>query len=168
MEDKKKQFAKIYDQNIEKIYRFLFLKLGSREAAEDLTAEVFAKGWDKFRNSKNLQNPVAYLYQIARTKLADYYRDKGKFKVVLTEENQIPDADPNPEENQILESEIEMLRVCLAKLSDDYQNIIIWRYLDGLSIQEIAEIMGKEEGTIRVMIHRALKEMKEKMADLGV
>jgi len=168
MRNPKKKFAKIYDKYVNKIYRFIFLKVGSQEAAEDLTSQVFTKGWKRFRKSQDIKNPSAYLYQIARAEIADYYSKGAKFQMVSTEANpivnsQLIDPRPTAEEEIKFQSDIEMLRTSLTQLNDDEQNIIIWRYLDGLSFKQISQIMERPEGTVRVMIHRALKELKEKM-----
>ena len=163
MRNPKKKFGKIYDKYVKKIYRFIFLKVSSQEAAEDLTAQVFTKGWKRFRTSQDIENPSAYLYQVARAELADYYRKRNRFQIISTEADSITDPQPSMEENQQAQSDIEMMRTSLSKLNDDEQNVVIWRYLDGLSFKEIAQIMERPEGTIRVMLHRALKELREKM-----
>lgn len=170
MSSLQKQFEKIYDQYINKIYRFIFLKVGSKEISEDLTTQVFIKGWKKFKEySKEIKNPGAYLYQIAKTEIVDYYRKESKFKNISFEINQeifnqIIDFNSSKiEEDLTLKREIELLKTALDQLRDDYQNLIIWRYLDELSPKEIAEIIEKPEGTTRVMLFRALGELREKM-----
>lgn len=172
MKNPKRRFSRLYDKYVEKIYRFVLLKVESQEVAEDLTSQVFTKAWDKFRIVNNphknkIKNPTAYIYQIARAEIANHHRQKAKFQVISTDMGQIDDSqavtEPTAEENQELESEIEILKKNLKQLKDDYQDIIIWRYLDGFSIKKIAQITERPEGTVRVMIHRALKELKEKM-----
>jgi len=167
MPNPRKEFARLYDKYIEKIYRFIFLKVESQEVAEDLTHQVFAKIWERFRTSNGtsnkIKNPTAYLYQIARNEVVNHHREKSKFQIISAEATQIADPAPTLEEHQQLQSDLESLRRCLGQLKDDYQNVIIWRYLDGLSIKNIAQIIDKPEGTVRVMIHRALKELREKM-----
>ena len=162
----KKKFAKLYDKYVEKIYRFVFLKVSSQEEAQDLTSQVFTKGWRKFRKGEKIDNPSAYLYQIARAEIANHYREKAKFQVTNAISEQIIDPNPGPEEAQELQSELEILKKTLPQIKDDYQNVVIWRYLDGLSVKNIAQIMEKPEGTVRVMVHRALKELREKMENL--
>ena len=77
------QFSHIYDQNIEKIYRFVYLKVNSQEIAEDIVSKVFMKGWEAYqRDSAAIKNPSAFLYQIARNAVIDFYRQKGRSKVV--------------------------------------------------------------------------------------
>lgn len=170
MKNPKKRFSRLYDKYVEKIYRFVLLKVESQEVAEDLTSQVFTKAWDKFRipdnPSKNkIKNPIAYIYQIARAEIANHHRQKSKFQIISTELGQIVDSQPNLEENQRIQAEIKDLRSSLTKLNDDYQNVIIWRYLDNFSYKKIAKIMEKPEGTIRVMVHRALKELKDIMGE---
>jgi len=63
-----------------------------------------------------------------------------------------------------INSDMELVRQALSELKEDYQNAIIWRYLDGLEIQEIAQLLGKTETNTRVLLHRALKELKTKLA----
>ena len=174
MDDPKKKFAKLYDKYVIKLYRFIFLKVGSQETAEDLTSQVFAKVWDRFRNSnrnsnrkkEEIKNLTAYLYQVARREIANYHRQKAKFQVIPTHSLQLSDPASSLEENSTLQEEIEAVRNSLSELTEDHQNVIIWRYLDGYSIKEIAKILGKSKGAVRVMLHRALKELREKVERL--
>ena len=162
----KKKFAKLYDKYVEKIYRFVFLKVSSQEEAQDLTSQVFTKGWRKFRKGEKIDNPSAYLYQIARAEIANHHREKAKFQTVQASADQIIDPNPGLEEAQELQSDLEILKKTLPQLKDDYQNVVIWRYLEGFSIKNIAQMMEKPEGTVRVMVHRALKELREKMENM--
>jgi RNA polymerase sigma-70 factor (ECF subfamily) len=166
MPDFRKKFAKIYDKYIEKIYRFIILKVGTPEVAEDLTGQVFLKGWRKFKKGEGIKNISAYLYQIARAEIANYYRGRSKFKIISAEALPMADPQANLEENQQLQSEIVDLQNCLAKLNDEHQDVLILRYLEGYSTKEIARILKKSEGAVRVMIHRALKELREEMEKL--
>jgi RNA polymerase sigma-70 factor (ECF subfamily) len=161
----RKEFSKIYDKYIDKIYRFIFLKVNSPEVAEDLTSETFLRGWlaYKTQNSKlKIQNPPAFLYQIARNLVIDYYREKDKAQLVSAD-HRIVDPRIDLEEKANLNSELEEVRRALANLKDEYQDVIIYRYLDELSVPEIAKIMGKSEGTIRVLLHRALAALRNEL-----
>lgn len=162
----RKKFSQIFDKYIDKIYRFIFLKVNSPEIAEDLTSETFFRGWQAFRiqNSESkIQNPPAFLYQIARNLVVDHYREKGKFKIVSALDYRIVDPRINLEEKANLISDLEEVKRSLTKLKDEYQDVIIYRYLDELSVPEIAKIMGKSEGTVRVLLHRALKSLKNEL-----
>jgi RNA polymerase sigma-70 factor (ECF subfamily) len=166
--DKQRQiFSGIYDQYIDKIYRFIFLKVSSQEIAQDLTSETFLRGWEAFQRSQSpnpgemkIENMQAFLYQIARNLLTDFYREKGRTQVVSAENLKIADPRVNLGEKAAKNSEIEQIKANLANLKDDYQEVIILHYLNDLSIGEIAQTLEKPEGTVRVMLHRGLKELK--------
>ena len=166
----RKEFSKIYDKYIDKIYRFVFLKVNSPEVAEDLTSETFLKGWVAFReqnsdpkNQNHIDNPPAFLYQIPRNLVVDYYREKGKTQIVPAEDYRIIDPRINLEERANLNSDFEGVRRALNNLKEDYQDVIIYRYLDELSVPEIAKIVQKSEDAVRVSLHRALKSLKNEL-----
>jgi RNA polymerase sigma-70 factor (ECF subfamily) len=161
MADLRKTFSKIYDQNIDKIYRFIFLKVNAQEIAEDLTSETFLKGWEAFKGQKKIENPRAFLYRIARNLVIDYYREKGKNKVISAEDIRIIDPRTDLEGQAALMSDFENIKSVLTKLNDDYQNALIWRYLDDLSISEIARLLDRTEDATRVLLHRALKSLRQ-------
>ncbi|MDO8474016.1 MAG: sigma-70 family RNA polymerase sigma factor [bacterium] len=157
-------FSKIYDQYVAKIYRFIYLKVSSQEVAEDLSSEVFMKTWETYRlESTKIENIQAYIYQIARNVVADHYRTR-KIKIVSVEETiDIVDSADSLEDQAVLNLEMDRVQKALATIQDDYQNLIIWHYLDELSVPEIAQITGKTEENVRVGIHRALQALKGKV-----
>ncbi len=164
-----KIFSKIYDQYINKIYRFIFLKVNSPEIAEDLCSETFLRGWEAFKKSQNpgtgpqIANPQAFLYQIARNLVVDHYRQKGKAQMVSVDYAPIIDPRQNLDERSLLNSDIEQIRAVLAGLKEDYQNVIIWRYLDDLPIAVVAKMIGRTEETTRVLLHRALEALRQRL-----
>jgi len=163
MEHKKRKFAKIYDHNVEKIYRFIYLKIGSVETAEDLAAQVFAKSWKQFKSGKEIKNTSAYLFQVARAEIADYYRKGSRYKIISTQAVEVTDEAPTPEQEQKIKSDIEEMQDVLNELKEEHQDVLILRYIDDYSVEEIALMMNKSENAVRVMLHRALKELREKM-----
>lgn len=164
MANLRKIFSELYDQNIDRIYRFIFLKVNSQEIAEDLVSETFLRCWERFKKGDNIENHSAFLYQIARNLVIDHYRDKGKTQLVSTEDVPvIIDPKENLEEKTFLNSDMEQVKMALADLKDDYQNVIIWHYLDDLPIQQVAKRLDKTEENTRVLLHRALKSLREKV-----
>jgi RNA polymerase sigma-70 factor (ECF subfamily) len=165
MDKLKKEFGKIYDQYIEKIFRFIFLKINSKEVAEDLTSETFLRAWKVFQNGNpKIENISAFLYKTAQNLITDYYREKGKAQIISPEVGR-PIADPrqNLEKQAILNSEIERIMKALSQLDEDYQNAIIWYYLDELPIQEVANLLNRTVPATRVLISRAIKALREKL-----
>jgi len=171
MDNLKKRFSQIFDKNIDKIYRFIFLKVSSPEIAEDLTSETFLKAWEAFQKTQNpisstqkeIKNPSAFLYKIARNLITDHYREKGKVQIISADYVRMFDPRTNLEEKAALTSDIDTIRLALSNLKEDYQDVIIWYYLNQFSISEIAQTLGKSEGAVRVMLHRALGALKNEL-----
>jgi len=181
MANLRKTFSKIYDENVRKIYRFVFLKVNSEEMAQDITSQTFLQGWEAFKKSKvqnpksrkgEIRNPSAFLYKVARNLVIDFYRREGRRDVISTDAYDIdlPDPKNNPEvvEAELtLNSQMRRVRKALSGLEGDYQDVIIWRYLDGLAFSEIGQILDKSEGAVRVNLHRALKKLRKELRDIG-
>ena len=160
-----KKFGKVYDKYIDKIFRFVFLKTGSKEIAEDITGQVFAKGWKKFSlQGMSIVNVSAYLFQIARAEVANFYRDSSKFKIVsigvVEEIEDTKDGLMAVQETSLMGQDI---KNALKGLEDDLQDIVIWHYVEGMGFKEIGKLLNRPEGTVRVMAHRALKELRSQV-----
>ena len=108
MDTLREQFSRIYDQYIEKIYRFVYLKVDSQETAEDIPSKVFLKVWELHQRPQGLiQNMNAFLYQIARNMVVDSYREKDRTKTVSAEfAGQIVDSKINLYEKAVLSESI--------------------------------------------------------------
>jgi RNA polymerase sigma-70 factor (ECF subfamily) len=167
MSQLRKQFSKIYDKYVDKIYRFIFLKVSSPEIAEDLTSEVFARGWQAYKEKKrDIENVTAFLYQIARNLIVDHYREKARAQFVSVENVQpIADTGVNLEEEALLKSDFNNVKEALANIREDYREVIVWYYLDELKVPEIAKMLDKSEEAVRVLIHRALNALKDELQD---
>lgn len=165
MKNKQEEFGRIYDHYVDKIYRFVYVKVNSREVAEDLTSDSFLRCWQVYKNDQNgINNIQAFLYQIARNLVTDHYRIKGRTQTISTDDHVVSDPRHNIEETTKNKSDIDQVRIVLAGLNNkDYQDAVILRYVEDLSVSEIAEITGKTEENVRVLLHRALKSVKDKI-----
>ncbi len=164
MDNLNEQFGQIYDQYIEKIYRFVYLKVGSQEIAEDITSGVFLNGWESYQKNQEIKNMGAFLYRIARNSVFDHYREKGRTKIFSTDSvPQIADQRVNLHEKAVLSSEFEIIKSALSNIKKEYQDVIIWHYLEDMSNEQIADILDKPVGTVRVMIHRGLNALKDEL-----
>ena len=124
---------------------------------------MFLKGWEAFQSPKNdIKNPGAFLYQIARNTVIDHYREKGRTKTVSMEVSpQMADPGTSAQDKAILNADIEVIKMAIQKLKKDHQDIIIWHYLEDMPIADIAKLLDKPAGTVRVMLHRGLKDLKD-------
>jgi RNA polymerase sigma-70 factor (ECF subfamily) len=165
-------YGKLYDIYVDEIYRFIFFKVSSKEEAEDLTGEVFLKTWQYIneKDAKPVDNLRAFLYQTARNTVIDYYRTKGSREESIDEMDdgeplRADLADPKQDlaEKIELSSGFETAKKALQKLKGEYREVIMLRFVQEMSIKEVAEVLGKPEGSIRVLLHRAVSSLKDKM-----
>jgi RNA polymerase sigma-70 factor, ECF subfamily len=165
-----KKFSKIYDKNLSGIYRFIYFKVSSPQIAEDLCSETFLKAWNAFNRDYNhfeegIRNPRAFLYQIARNLVIDYYKQKDRTQTVSIDNVVMADNGPSIEEKVAINSDMDNIMLAMKGIKQEYQDIIIWHYIEGLSAKEISQIINKSYGTTRVMLHRALSSLKERVEE---
>ena len=165
-------FARIYDRYVKALYRFTLLKLPSKEEAQDITAETFTKAWNYLQNDREITNVRALFYRIARNLIADYYRNRPvsvAFDSVTNQEEsastlmkEATDSDLG-RERELVEARAELSLVLkqLEQLKEDYRDVVMLRMVDGLAFDDIADILDKSTGNVRVIYHRALKALKE-------
>ncbi len=151
-------FGFFYDQYAEKIYRFVYFKTSEKELAQDITHEVFLKAWEYIVDNKTIENLQAYLYKMARNKIADYYRSRDRQTTFLKDE---VDTIGAPIEESETNADIYILEKHLKSLKDEDQEIIILRHIEGLNIEEMSNILGKDKNNVRVTLHRAIAKLKE-------
>ncbi len=159
------RFNQIYDQYVDKIYRFIYLKVNSEDMAKDLTSEAFIKTWQSLTVGQEIQNPQAFIYRVARNLVIDYYRQKPHLPVSLSSCSEMSDPSSNIEKQFQFNSDIEKIKVVLANLKDEHREAVTLYYIDDLPVSEIAEILNKKEGTVRVLVHRGIKELKKQLGE---
>jgi RNA polymerase sigma-70 factor (ECF subfamily) len=142
----KHEYTKLYKQYVDKIYSYVYWRISDASLAEDITSEVFTKAWVA-KDSFDGAHPQAWLYTIARNMLTDHHR------------RQRPMADPEVITEKILTRE--KLAKAIAQLPEQAQSIVIWRFTENASAQEIGKRLGISEGNVRVQQMRALKKLRE-------
>ncbi|MDP3740739.1 MAG: RNA polymerase sigma factor, partial [bacterium] len=153
-------FSEIYDLYFEKIYRFVYFRVNHRQVAEDLVADTFVRAWDRLEDIDEIGSFNAWLFQIARNLVIDYYRAK-KPDIDLDSLENILTYDDNIIDRTDLSLKQEIFLDTISKLTSDQQVVIKLKFLDELENHEIAKILNKNEGAIRVIQHRAINELKK-------
>jgi RNA polymerase sigma-70 factor (ECF subfamily) len=154
-------FGELYTRHIQAVFRFFFARLDNREDAEDLTEEAFFRVWRSLPTFEDQGVPfLAYLFLVARNLLIDHYRRFENSKTSAgIEDSVMAESGADTSETAIRNIEHKEIRQALDKLKDDYQIVLVSRFLSELSTKEIAQIMGKTPGSIRVLQHRALQAL---------
>jgi len=158
---KEQFFSQIYEQNIEKIYRFVFFKTNSEPLAQDLTAEGFSRLWAQISKGVEIKNPSGFLYKTVRNLLVDYYRSKKKKPINLDEMDFVEDEGLNIEDAIYKNDELNKVKVALTSLNDSYRQVISLYYIEQESISDVAKSLGKSEAATRVLLHRGIKKLKK-------
>jgi RNA polymerase sigma-70 factor (ECF subfamily) len=155
-------FGMLYEQYAEVIFRYVYSHLENRLDAEDLTEEIFLRAWRALPKYDERGLPFsAFLFRIARNSLIDYYRQR---KVVQSiEDIEVQSREAGPEEAVEVRIENGGLRETISRLREDYRNVLIFRFLSGLSPEETAQVMQRSVGAVRVLQHRALTALKDLM-----
>ena len=158
-------FSILYQENIKKIYSYIYYRTGNVKDAEDLTARVFQRALKHITRYKRTKVPFsAWLYRIAHNLVANWHRDsKHKRELPLEDHAYIQSKSVVPEKQIEKNQQIEHLMRVVRKLSQDRQQLLILKYMDDLTNREIGAIMKKSEGAIKSLYHRTLKELRKKI-----
>ncbi|MBI2476772.1 RNA polymerase sigma factor [Candidatus Uhrbacteria bacterium] len=160
-------YAEIYEQYAERITRFIRLKVASMEDAEELQSEVFEQAWESLCKTRVI-NLSAYLYTIARRVVADHYRknERRVKETSLAEGSEIADSiDLQSAVTQ--SSDLATVEKALYNIFEEYRELIVMRFMDEMSITEIARALQKTPNNVRVSIHRALGALKRAIEELS-
>lgn len=161
-------FGRLYDQHYPKIFGYVLKRTVNLEVAQDITSEIFFKALKNLWQFRWRNIPFsAWLFRIANNEISNYFR-KNKYKTVPLESIPEPFATSNPS-SEILGVEEELKRCQdflalqkeISKLSIKYQEVITLRFFEKKQIKEIAEILGKREGTIKSLLHRGLEKLRQ-------
>lgn len=155
-------FLRYYDEYKDKIYTFFLYRVNfNREQAEDLTADVFLKAFRKFDTFERARSFQAWIYTIARNHLCNYYRSQ-KWEVEITKAQNI-----GVEFKSQWEASLELERVIkyIWRLEPYYKEVLLLRFVDGLTNSEIAQMLDKEQGAVRTQVSRALQVLREQLEE---
>lgn len=158
-------YGQLYDLYVEKIYRFIYFKIGNRQEAEDLTSEVFLKTWNHINEDRGVESFSGLLYRIARNVVIDWYRERAREPVIVSLETEIESGENNVADNWFKQMDLKMetqaILQAVKKMKQEYQEVIMLRYVDELSIEEISEVIKKKNLATRVLLHRATQKLKD-------
>jgi RNA polymerase sigma-70 factor, ECF subfamily len=161
-------FTFIYECYVSRIYSYIFYRIGSESDAEDITSRVFYRAFGHIGNYVDKGVPFsAWLYRIAHNLVANWHRDSHRRREVpLEDQMELPAHIDHPERAMEKSQEMESLLKGIRQLSPDRQQLLILKFVEDYSNAEIGEIMGKSEGAIKSLYHRALIALREEMTKI--
>jgi len=158
----KNAFAQLYEKHFDRIYRYLYLRLGNKAETEDLTQDVFIRALEaidsyKWRNSQF----AAWRYRIAHNQMIDYFRKHGKVEKVPLEDDNMLAGKSDPAFAAENELEIERMIDGINRLTPAQRDVISLRFGAQLSITEAARTLGKNEGTVKALQYNGILALKK-------
>jgi RNA polymerase sigma-70 factor (ECF subfamily) len=156
-------FGDLYERHLDSVFRFFYSRLDSRQDAEDLTEETFFRIWRALPNYKDQGVPfLAYIFHVAHNLLIDHHRRFANSKGVVALEDEIAvKSQTNPSEVALNNIQHQEIKQALEKLTEDHQLVLVTRFLSELSTEEVAQVMGRSKGAVRVLQHRALNALRK-------
>jgi len=154
-------FGEIYSIFLDRIYRYVFYQVKNKMTAEDITEEVFIKAWNAIGSCKGREKTFsAWLYRIAHNRVIDNFRSQEKEQSIDMETI----AELSHPELEV-EKEIDHHKLLngIAELPQNQKQVIILKFIEGLDNSEIGQIMGKNQGAIRILQMRALAKLRDRL-----
>lgn len=153
------EFQTFYQENLGLIYRYVYSKVGNREEAEDLTSQIFLKAMRSIDQQRDQQSVQKWLFQVAKTTIADYWRVYYRTSVSSLEVLLESGWEGPSEEELVLPTAMpaERVQCILQALPAHYREVLTCRFLLNLSIKETAIRMNLTEANVKVLQFRALK-----------
>jgi RNA polymerase sigma-70 factor (ECF subfamily) len=153
-------FGALYRRYLDRVYGYCFYLLGDHHDAEDATERTFMAALaaiDRYRDEGSTFR--SWLFRIAHNQLVNALRSRGRRRARSLDDVAEPVADVDPAGVVGLAEESRRLRRALEALPDDRRQVVILRFVDGLSAREIGAVLGRSEGAVRVLQHRALRQL---------
>ncbi|MDQ1730457.1 MAG: polymerase sigma-70 factor, subfamily [Pseudonocardiales bacterium] len=160
-------FGKLYDKYVDSVFRFIYYRVNDRALAEDFTSETFLRALRRISTINYQGRDIgAWFMTIARNIVFDHTKS-ARFRLELTTGDVLEgdEREPSPETAVLASLTNQRLMQAVNTLNDEQKECIVLRFLSGLSVAETAEVMGKNEGAIKALQHRAVKRLAGLVAD---
>ncbi|MCX8125559.1 MAG: sigma-70 family RNA polymerase sigma factor [Dehalococcoidia bacterium] len=160
--------AELYNANADKVYRYIYLRVRDSTRAEDITQQVFLKVLNAIRSFKWTGAPfTAWLMKIAHNEIIDYFRKESRAKTVTADDRMVTHG-PDPEgadPTAMAETSIEIGRImaALENLPPAQKEVISLRFTGGLTIAEVARVLGKSVGTVKALQFNGILSLRKQL-----
>ncbi len=162
-QDMEKAYLESFEAYSDAIFRFASFQVSDREAAKDITQDVFLNVWKYIAGGAKIENMRAFLYAAARNKIIDHRRKKKEESLDNLSEAGFDAKDDYAHVHMEQSAEANRVFRLIRTMEEGTREPMLLRFIDGLSMKEIAEIMGENENVISVRIHRGIKKLQEQM-----
>jgi RNA polymerase sigma-70 factor (ECF subfamily) len=156
-------FGQLYNRYFDTVFRYIYYRVNDRATAEDFTSETFLRALRRISGITYQGRDIgAWFITIARNIVLDHVKSaRHRLEMTTPEIIEQRDSEPGPEAAVISSLTTEHLMRAVGKLGDDQRDCVVLRFIQGLSVSETAEIMGKNDGAIKALQHRAIRKLAE-------
>lgn len=157
-------FGALYRRYVDRVYSYVYYQLGDHHDAEDVTERIFAAALDALPAFEDRGSTFrSWLFRIAHNTLVNQLRTRHRGRTerleVALDQSAADDVDVTVERRE----EVRRVWRAVAELSPERRRVILLRFVDELTSREIGEVLGRSEGAIRVLLHRALREVADRL-----
>lgn len=157
-------FALLYDRHLQRVYRHVYYRVGHRDDTEDLSQQVFLSAWRAMPRYRRTGAPfIAWLLTIAHNEVIAFYR-RTRQTTYLEVEVEARDLWSDPEARMLSQFDRLAVRQAILRLKPEQQQVVMMRFVEHFEFSAIAAALGKNEGNVRVIQHRALNELRRLLA----
>ncbi len=166
-------FTPLYREYVQAIYRYVMTRVNDSPLAEDMTGDVFTRAFKSLSGYQDTGKPfLAWLYTIAHARVIDHYRRVARRPVEVDVEEQSVVSEQDVEGDVLRDSAMGTIKLVLAQailtLTDEQQQVLSLRFIEGLKLEEVAVIMGKNANAIKALQHRALGSLASRLDRTGI
>ncbi len=156
-------FEELYRQYLKPVYRYLYLKTGNPAEAEDLTSQVFLSALEGLPRYRHQGHFSAWLFSLARRKVADHYRSRQPQAGLDESETELPAPETDLLSGVIHEEEMQSLGKMIAALTEDERELVRLRFAARLGFEEIAAVLGRKTSAVKMALYRLLERMEKQL-----
>jgi RNA polymerase sigma-70 factor (ECF subfamily) len=160
-------FGRLYDRYVDIVYRFVYYRVGDRALAEDFTSETFLRALRRIGSISYQGRDIgAWFVTIARNIVLDHLKSaRHRLEVTTADTIERHDHGPTPEAEAIQTLTNEQLMAAIGQLGDEQRECVVLRFIQGFSVSETASVMGKNDGAIKALQHRAVRKLASLLGD---
>ncbi|MHB1161103.1 MAG: RNA polymerase sigma factor [Chloroflexota bacterium] len=151
-------FGKLYDLHLDAVYRYVYYKVSDAAEAEDLTSQIFLRAWEAMPRYQWREIPFSHwLMRLARNAVIDHYRTvkpRGELDESLVS------REPDPQGEYLRGERLKGLEAAIRRLPEEQRAVIVLRFVEEMDYSQVAEVMGKSQGALRVIQHRGLAALR--------
>ncbi len=162
-------FGELYERYVDRIYNYVFYRVGDHDDAEDLTARVFYRALGHIARYRQRGAPfAAWLYRIAHNLVANWHRDRARRRDLrMDDAAELVEKRDGPERIAERNEEARVLLEALRTLPAERQELVVLKFAEGLSNSEIGQVMGRSESAVKSLYHRTLTALRAELTQRG-